>query len=293
MQLSYIGEYEGYFDEEKKREISKNFDHAELGGVHLNMEKEYGDEYEEYQYINLEARKFAETILFEIVKNNFDASDCHDEEYFMSNHNVLIGEMVEEIGRSHIDSHVLSTKQQMFYLDKMKEKLAKLGNSDLSKVSDRDLYFIVYPEIIANSDPNTVIKSFNEIINRIHGYNMKISWKKSDLIINNHHYPISELENLLNIVLYECLNSIDKDLREDSSVIKDEVKEKGIDDAIRDYKKKWLFSVIRLIDSNTDYEEFGVFKHQSAYRLLNKKMINTIIDKTTGDYFPLAKRGNK
>lgn len=293
LQLSYTGEYNGYFDDEKKNQISRNFEHADLGGVHLNIDKEDGQEYEEYQFINLEARKFAETILFEIVKNNFDASDCYDEEYFMSNYNVLIGEKVEEIGKTHIDSHVLHTKQMMYNLNKIIKKLDRLDQGELSKVSDKDLYFIVYPEIIADSDTNVVIKSFNEIINRIYGYNMKISWKKSDLVINNNHYSITEIENLLNIVLYECLNALDKDLREDSTVIEKEIKEKGLDEAIREYKKKWLFSVIATIDSSTDYQEFGVFKHQSAYRLLNKSMVSSIINKTSGNYFPLSKRGNK
>lgn len=293
LQLSYTGEYNGYFDDEKKSLIDRNFDHVDLGGIHLNIDKEDGQEYEEYQFINLEAKKFAETILFEIIKKNFDSSDGHDEEYFMGNYNVLIGEKVEEIGQSHIDSHVLHTKSNMYHLNQIIKKLERLDQGELSKVSDKDLYFIVYPEIIANSDTNVVIKSFNEIINRIYGYDMKISWKKSDLVINDHHYPITELENLFNIVLYECLNALDKDLRMDSSIIDKEVKENGLDKAIRDYKKKWLFSVIATIDSNTDYEEFGVLKHQSAYRLLNKEKLNSIINKTSGNYFPLAKRGNK
>ena len=293
LQLSYTGEYNGFFDDEKKEQISKNFEHAHLGGVHINVDKEDGDEYEEYQFINLEARKFAETILFEIVKNNFDRNDGYDEEYFMSNYNVLIGERVQEIGKTHIDSHVLQTKSNMYNLNKIIKKLERLKQGDLDKVADKDLYFIVYPEIITNSDTNAVIKSFNEIIRRIYGYDMKITWKKSDLVINDHHYSITELDNLLNIVLYECLNAIDRDLREDSTVIAEEVKDKGLEAAIREYKKKWLFSVIATIDNNTDYEEFGVFKYQSAYRLLNKSMISTIINKTSGNYFPLAKRGNK
>ena len=57
-----------------------------------------------------------------------------------------------------------------------------------------------------------------------------------------------------------------------------------------DYKKKWLFSVVRLIDSSVNGEDFGVFKYQSIYRLLNKEKLNDIINNTDNNYLPLQKR---
>ena len=60
-----------------------------------------------------------------------------------------------------------------------------------------------------------------------------------------------------------------------------------------EYKKKWLFSVVRLIDNSVNQEDFGVFKYQSILRLLNKEKMNSIICKTNGSYFPLKKGGDR
>lgn len=294
LQLSYFESYNCFFSAEKQENIVKNFEHVDLGGIHLRMDKDDGEEHEEFQFINKEAREFAQTILFEIIKRNFDCADGYDEEKFMADYNVLSSVIVEELGENHINDHILKMKYEMHKIKQMKAKLEAIEKCNIKDVNDKDLYFIVYPSIIENSDRTTIIKGFNEIIRRIYKDDMKIKWIKDDLVINDNCYPTKEINNLFNIVLYECLNDMDKDLRNDKSILEDNnFSEEELEKYIADYKKKWLFSVVRLIDSNTNKEEFGVLKYQSMFRLLSKNKINSIISKTNGNYFPLKKGGNR
>ena len=102
------------------------------------------------------------------------------------------------------------------------------------------------------------------------------------------------MPNLLNILLYECLNNLDNDLREDTSLLDENIlRSKGIEEAIKDYKKKWLYSVVRTIDNANDEDMFSAFKYQSLYRLINKEVMESVINKTTKNSLPLKKRGSK
>lgn len=285
MYLLYLtseGKYNAFFDEDKMNNIRNNYKSEKMGGIHLHIDKEDMESYEDYQYVNREARGFAESILFKIVKDNYDFNDGHDEEEFMANYNVLVSSFVNDIGEFYLNGHILNMNKAIFKLSKIKNKINQLDKANLSSIKDEDLLFMVYPSIIHNSDPVIVINTFNEIIKRIYNDVFKITWKKGFLVINNHSYSINDIDNLFNIVLYECLNDMNKNL-------KDELSENDL----VCYKKKWLLSVIRMVDSSVDVEDFGIFKYQSIYRLLNKEMMDNIVNNLDCNYFPLMKRGNR
>ena len=293
-EMTYLGEFEGKFDDETLELVYKNYRNVSYGEFSLKLDKDESDAYEEFQFINKNARKFAETIMFKVVRNNYDFNNGHDEEYFMSNCNVLYSDYIEEIGERNLGDHIVDVCFAIDKLEKMKKKIEALEEKDLSIVEDKELLFMVYPSIIKNSDPAIVIRSFNEIIKRIYGDDFKIVWDNKNLIINNNLYSVKELPNLLNIVLYECLNHIDYSLRINHDFLNEqEIKDKGIDKAIFSYKKKWLYSVIRKIDASNNPKDFGVFGYQSIYRLLNKQKVESVLKKTNGKYFPLRKGGVK
>lgn len=275
LELYYCDEYDINLSIEEREELFQNFKNVNYGEINLRIDKEDGEDYAFYQYIYKEARRFSETILFDIARDNYDINDGYDEEFFMSNCNILDNEFLNNAAEEFINEHLVDTFDAIRKVEIIKEKVEKLKTTDLSLVDDKDLFFMVYPKIIKNSDPVLVIKCFNEIIRRIYSDDMRVSWSKNDLIVNGNIYPYDNLENLLNIVLYECLNDLDNQLKEDRS----------------GYKKKWLLSVIYKIDSSNVGIDFGIFKYQSIYRLLNKEKLNDILDRTSGNYFPFAKRG--
>jgi len=292
--LSNIGEFDAKLSDEVKNSVEKNLRYIEYGDINIKLDKDDGEFGEDFQFINIEARKFAQNIMFEVVRNNFDYNDGYDEELFMSNHNVLDNKFVMEVGQTHNDDHVVETFYVMHKLEIIKRKVEQLKNSKISMVDDKDLFFMVYPSVIKNSETPVVIKAFNEIIDRIYGSDLKIVSYKKGFKINNNVYSADDLNNLLNIVLYECLNDMDVYLREDTSFLNSkEIEEKGLEFAITSYKKKWLESVILKIDKSVDPQELIAFKHQTIYRLLNRANLMEAINKTNGSYYPFKKGGKK
>lgn len=294
LELSFSNEYKLGLSEEDRKALEKNYKFVTHGDISLKMMLEEGHPYEDYQFINKEARKFAETIVFELVRRNYDPENCYDEEKFMSNYRILDNEVVMSMGESHYNDHCTDTVSNMHKLSLIIKKIENLKGTNLTKVKDEDLLFMVYPSIIKNSKPEIVINAFNEIIRRIYGDGLKIKRDKKEFFINNNAYSNKELPNLLNILLYECLNNLDNDLREDTSLLDENIlRSKGIEEAIKDYKKKWLYSVVRTIDNANDEDMFSAFKYQSLYRLINKEVMESVINKTTKNSLPLKKRGSK
>lgn len=288
LDLYYSGEYDINLSKENKEKIYKNFKNVNYGEIDLRIDKEDGEDCAFYQYIYKESRKFAETILFDVVRDNYDVNDAYDEEFFMCNGKVLDNEFLNSAAEEFINSHLVDIGDAIRKVELIKEKVEVLKTTNLSLIEDKDLFFMVYPKIIKNSDPVLVIKCFNEIIRRIYSDDMKVVWNKNDLIINENVYSYDNLENLLNIVLYECLNGLDEQLKKDNSLLDGEF---DLEKYILSYKKKWLLSVIYKIDSSNIGIDFGVFKYQSIYRLLNKEHLNDILAKTSSNYLPFAKRG--
>lgn len=283
----YNGEYDLNFDDEKKEKIFKNFRNVRYGGVYLSADKEEGETYSFYQFIYKEAREFADAILFNIARYNYDVSDGYDEEEFMSNNTVLDNEFLDKAGEEFIGGYLDNILKEIRKVEVIKEKAYNLKTADLSLVEDKDLFFMVYPEIIKNSDRDLVVKCFNEIIRRIYSDDIEIVCDAKNLIINGNVYPCSKIDNLLNIILYECLNGLDRQLKDNKNLGSNK---DVLEDDIIVYKKKWLLSVVYRIDKANMGLEFGVFNYQSVYRLLNKDKLNDIICMTSGNHFPFAKR---
>lgn len=294
LELSFSGTYKLDLSEGERKALEKNYKFVTHGDVSLKMMLEEGHPYEDYQFINKNAREFAQAILFEIVKRNYDSENGHDEEVFMSNYRILDNETVMSMGESHYDDHCTDTISNMHQLSLIIKKIENLKGNNLSNIKDADLFFMVYPSVIKNSKSEVVISAFNEIIRRIYGDEIKIKQVKREILINESSYSMKELPNLLNIVLYECLNDLDDALREDPSMLDGEiVRTKGLDLAIKEYKKNWLYSVIYTIDKSTNEEILSAFKYQSLRRLINKEAMENAINKTNKDSLPLKKRRGK
>ena len=267
LELDYLGKYDLNLSEDKKKELNYNYRLIDFGDSFVKMAFDEGDLYEDYQFINKEAREFASVLLFEIIKRNYDINDGYDEEFFMSDSKIMDSELLNEKGQFYIDRHNGDKSQSMHRLQSIKDKIEVMSNDDLSSVEDKNLYFIVYPFIIKNAKSENIINGFNEIIKRIYSDDIKIICDKRGLVINDNIYSKKDINNLLNIVLYECLNDMDKYLREDTSLLDQYLLEsKGLEDAILSYKKQWLFSVILKIDSSNNPRDFGDFKYQSIFR---------------------------
>jgi hypothetical protein len=291
LEMDYFDEYDAHLRDEIKIEIEKNYKSSDYGDISFNYEMEDGEPYEDYLYINKAAREFAQTILFEIVRRNYDAEAGYDEEFFMSNCNIMDNELISDIGENNLLEHNAVIYNKIYRLERLKSKIENILNNDTINIADKDLFFIVYPLVIKNSDPLIIIKGFNEIIRRIYGGDMRIVWEQRGFSINNNLYTTANIENLFNIVLYECLNDMDVSLRNNPCVLdQEEVKEKGLNNAIISYKKNWLFSVIRKVDASNNPEDFPFFDYQSLYRLLNKENLEKILLSSNGNSFPFRKR---
>jgi hypothetical protein len=288
--MVYVGEYKDFLSAQKKEQLERNYKIEEYGDRILKIMIEEGEAFCDYQFINKDAKEFAQTILFEIVKRNYDSTDSYDEETFMSNYNIIGNASINERGRAFLDDHDVEIYYMMNKLKIIKEKIEKLDSSDITTIDSKDLFFMVYPNVIKDCDNRLVVKCFNEIMKRIYGNNICITCSKKELRVNDNIYEIEDISNLFNIVLYECLNDMDLSLRKDREFIEG-LNGESVDNAIKLYKKKWLCAVIFEIDKNNNEEIFGILKYQSVYRLLNKEGLEKIITNTSGNYFPLRKRG--
>lgn len=289
--LQHLSKYDMHLDDEKLNQLNDNFRNVNYGEISIKVDKDDGEEYEEYQFINKDAREFAEEIMFIIVNQNYDFSDGYDEEQFMNNCNILDNQYLSMVADYFIDAHIDSKTRDIYEVNQVRKKIKMMEKKNLSYLEDSDLFFIVYPDIIRNSDPVCIINGFNEIIKRIYDDNLVISWKRDSLYINKNKYSINDIDNLFNIVLYECLNDMEKKLRKNPFELEEYKNGLDLNKAIENYKKKWVYSVIYKVDSSSqDYKESSVFKKQSLYRLLNKEQLQAAISKTSKNYFPLKKK---
>jgi len=291
LESDYLEEYDAKLPKDKKEKLNKNYRNVEYGDILIRMDIDEGEPYEDYQFINKESKEFSETILFEIIKRNYDKNNGHDEEFFMSDYNIYENSFVSNAAEKYLNDHIVERSYYINIMNKVIEKKENLKRKDISDIEDKDLFFIIYPSVIKNSDSKIIIKGFNEILSRIYSSDIKINYNNQGIIINKNIYPKKQIDNLFNIVIYECLNDIDVSLRNNPSLLdKEEINDKDLNKAIFAYKKKWLFSVINRIDTNIDLEDFVVFKYQSLYRLLDKEKIQSILMATSGNDFPFRKR---
>lgn len=290
--LSIFTNYNKVNDEEKKKIWIKSTDNVRLGEIKVDFYIEEGEYLSEYQDIKLDAKEFAEKIMFKIVKDNYDVNNSYDEEYFMSNEDILVDELLASIAGEMIDREMLDNDNIKNIVNKIKKKIDKYYNCDFSKLSDEDLYMAVYPYININIDAKILVKAYQEIINRIYDDSINIRIHKNTVIINdnvyNEHYF---MENPFNIILYECIRKLDSDLRNDSDFINnEEYMNEGLEKTIISFKKKWLYSTLMMIDRNTNYSDLSVFKYQPLYRLVNKENLIGNLESTKNGNVPLRKR---
>ena len=278
LEQTIFEDYDLTLDKKKKSELIKNLERADLGDLLVEIYKEEGDPYEDYQFINKESREFAMSIVSKIIKRNYiDENSSYDEEFFLSN--TLNSALIEDIGTDSLKSDSVVLHYYKYIVNKLSLKIARFRESDLSEIPNNDLFFVIYPSIIKNCEVDVVIKAFNEIIHRIYGGNIRItSYSKNIFKIKDNTYLTGDIDNLLNIVLKECLNDIDANVRTNQNLLDiDIIKNDGLEKAIIKYKKKWLFKVLHTIDSSNLKMEFGPFKQDTLYRLLNKENLDNIL----------------
>jgi len=285
--LSIFTNYNKVTDEEKKKVWSKSVDDVRLGEIKVDFYIEEGEYLSEYQDIKLDAREFAENIMFKIVRDNYEVNDSYDEEYFMNCKDILVDELLVSIANEMIADETLDNDYMKSVVLKIKKKIDKYYNCDFSALSDEDLYMAVYPYIYVNIDAKILVKAYQEIIARIYDDSVGIEIHKNKVIINdnvyNEHYF---MENPFNIILYECIRKLDSDIRNDSDFINNE----DIENTIVSVKKKWLYSTLMMIDRKTNYSDLSVFKYQPLYRLVNKENLINNLENTKNGNVPLRKR---
>lgn len=278
-----FNEYGNDFDQTFKEEIKNELNPYAFGQITVHP---LDEEFEEYSNHRLRCKSLAEQVLFYIVKNNFDYSNCYDEQVFMAKNNILINDSLIKLGKSRTSKNLEKNKlkrNRLFDLAKRIDGLRYM--EDMSFARDEDLFMIIYPSIADNIDIILMVKVYGEIIRRIYGDNVSISNDRKKVTINDTCYTVSEFrDNAFNIVLKECLKQMDFDLKNNRKFLySKEVQNKGLMKTIKSRKKKWLYKIISRIDIELGVIDFGILKYASLNRLVEDKNIDNYLDSYSND----------
>ncbi len=268
-------------NDENVKEWKKNLKSFSFGDAKIDYLLSDDENYGRYQSINDDALKFAREMVFKIVKTNFDYADSYDEQYFMSNPYVLVNNRVINEGKtlvSMVELDKMDEEQKLKFISgKVKNLLDNIEN-----VKDEELFLAIYPSVSSEIDNAYLVDIYNEILNRIYEGNLVIKTNRNGVRIGNNSYNNKKFsENHFNIVIRECLNDLDSNLKKDEDFLNSElVKEKGLEEAIYNYKKKWFYKTILYIDRKLMDFDFSLIKYQPLYRLVNKECLMKNIKKT-------------
>lgn len=280
------------FDSKLKANWNKNLDVIEFGDIKIDFYIEDGEFLSEYQSVKLDAKKYAENIVVEVVKRNFDINNSTDEQAFMINKDILINKMIKDIGVELLD--IKNFKEEIFRDEvlEIKNKVDKLCEADLSDLASSDLVLALYPSISKTLDIRTLTRVYNELFSRIYD-DFDIKYSKGKVFINGNEWGMKYFyNNHLNVVLYEYIKLIDEVLRNDSSFLNsDDVKEKGVEEAIINVKKNCLYNIILKLDLMANSKELQAIGEQPLFRMVNKECLNSNLRDTKNGFIPLKKRG--
>lgn len=268
----------------KKKMWKESLKEYKFGEAEIRYFIERNEDYSSYQDINADALKFAREMVFKVVKNNFEYEDSYDEQFFMTNGYVLLNDRLIQDGQDKVYLSKLEKENSEQKMRIIENKMLSVIE-DCSSANDEDLFLAVYPNVISSFNENyrRLIDVYNEIIKRIYKEDLQIKISKNYLKINGTFYKFHKFfDNAFNIIVLECMKHMDTELRNDLSLLdQNVVKRDGVEEAIIDYKKKWFYGVIFHIDKNLLNHDFDVIRYQPLYRLVNKENLKKNIQKTS------------
>lgn len=268
-------------DAKTKAKWKKDLDVFTFGSITV---KTYDDEDIDYSSVVLDAKKYCFNIVMGMVKKNFDYFNSYDEEKFVSCTNLIENKDIVKLGKENARIGCNENLKIRDTLANINERFKYLNSlDDLSSVPDRDIFMVVYPNVSDNIDLLLMIKLYNEILNRIYDGDISLAKDNKKISINNHLYSYSKFRNYgFNIVLYECLNMIEKDLKNNKKFLNSKiVKDKGLKSALIEAKREWVETVVSRIDCSLMFVNFGVLKHQPLQFLFNDKNLSEYLEENT------------
>lgn len=278
------------FDENYVKYTNKIYEKHKFG---LIKAYNYEDDYIAYQFALIERKRIVEKIMFRIINNNYDGRSCFEEEKFMASNDVGFSQNVYHYGKKLLNESIVKRKKEISSIDSFKEKFNNCDFKNISSFEKEILYCYIYPDFYKNIDRDLVISVYDEIVARLYCDRISVKSFGKNVIVNGNSYSKTDfLNNPFNIVVNECLNDMDKVLRNDKKFLCSKaVQNKGITNAIIGYKKKWLQKVVEEVDSALIISNFGYIKYQPLSRLMNTENIDRLIEENTINNNPFKGRG--
>lgn len=273
--------------DEETTNMSKDFfgwkkdkDFIAFGDINIEAFNYDGNFIAKCQNTELDAIKFSEVIIEKIMSRN-SIENGYDEESFLSNCDVFVSDELINIGKK-FDRAIKNT--YFFYKDRLRtvNEIINKASENVSKLSNEYIYMFIYPDIACNVNPELLVKVYNQLSNIIYGDFIDIKLNRNKILVKDVQYTIKEFANRgFNILVYEILKDMDNEMRKDEKFFNSElVKNVGLETAIIEKKKKYLFKVISEIDSRLMGFEFGIINYLPLKYLLNIKNLDNIIKST-------------
>ena len=287
--------YSGYgknFDRKLKKRWLDNFKYFEYKNSFIDYKIEDDEYLFEYQPYKVDSLDYAERLVVEIVKKNYNKDNSYDEQYFMNHGEIMVSSVIKKAGTHLYEEILMSQKSLENLINNLKKRIKNVENStDLSEIKNEDLFLFIYPDFSKDLSAKTLVKIYNEIIARISPCDLNVSCSYNKIIINNNQYKLDYFsKNHFNLILYECMREIEHQLRNDDSFRKSEVVLKeGLDSAINGYKNKWIKDVIRIVDTSIDWSKLEGVNYQPLYRLLNKENLSNNLKDSMNGRIPYKK----
>jgi len=273
--------YYKYLDQDQVNKWKKDLYSVSFGEIKIDS---YSKDDFAYSSMDIDARKYCANILVGIIKMNFDYSNAKDEETFMSSIEVLKSDKIMKLEKKEGNKIYKDNVNKQKVLSDIRDRVHSFRNKvDLGEAKDEDLFLVVYPGVNDCIDLFLLIKIYNEIIKRIYNESISINEVSKDIIINGNKYDYRQfINNIFNIVLYECLSKMEEDLKTDGKFINSfDVKNKGLNKALIDIKKEWVLGVINRVDNSLSSTDFGVIKYRPLSVLLSQENLDSYLEETT------------
>lgn len=244
-----------------------------------------GEIINEFSNVMSDSKKFCENILFNIIKNNYDYSNCcYDEELFMNDSDILLDKSIVKVGKYLYKSACDKKKVIKNSLMNISNKMKRLREmDDLSECDEKDLFYTIYPDVVSCLDVVSLVKIYNELAKRICDSEIVIEYVKNTVIINDSVYKSSLFKrNCFNILLDECLKKMESDFLKVNDVSDLNTEEFVVlKNNIKSFKRKWMYGLIDRVDYALSNEDFGVVNYSILFLLFNKSNFNKYLNENT------------
>jgi len=283
------------FNSKLKAMWNKNFDSTEFGNILIDFYIDEEDYLYEYQAVKIDASKYAEKLLLEIVKRNFDIEgNSYDEQYFMRNEDILVNKRIVNIGINLLEENINENEVFKRQILNIKDKVDMLINCNLNEVDDEILTLAIHPKVSDVIGSKKLVKVYKELLSRVYDNDMDIRFSKGKVVINGDPWKLKYFfDNHINIILYECIRDLDYRLRCNEEFLNSsKVRDLGLEEAIISFKKRWLYKTILKLDSMINILDLQTIGDQPLYRLVNKENLYENLKNSVNGKFPIKRWKN-